>query len=77
MVYVIPYTSIIEQTAEVFRGILGPENVLEHHASANLDQTGDSDQLRERLRLAAENWDAPVIVTTNVQFFESLFSNRS
>ncbi len=77
VVYVIPYTSIIEQTAEVFRGILGPENVLEHHASANLDQTGDSDQLRERLRLAAENWDAPVIVTTGVQFFESLFANRT
>ena len=76
VVYVIPYTSIIEQTADTFRKILGEENVLEHHSTAHLDQSSDSDESQERLRLAAENWDAPVIVTTNVQFFESLFSNR-
>ncbi|MCI8909014.1 MAG: CRISPR-associated helicase Cas3' [Angelakisella sp.] len=77
VVYVIPYTSIIEQTADTFRKILGAKNVLEHHSTANLDQSSDDDETKERLRLAAENWDAPIIVTTNVQFFESLFSNRS
>ncbi|GAB4487826.1 MAG: CRISPR-associated helicase Cas3' [Thermodesulfovibrionales bacterium] len=73
IIYVIPYTSIIEQTAEQFREIFG-EAVLEHHS--NLDV---SDELREtpRSRLACENWDAPVIVTTSVQFFESLFANRT
>lgn len=73
IIYVIPYTSIIEQTAEQFRKIFG-DAVLEHHS--NLDV---ADQSREtaRSRLACENWDAPLIVTTNVQFFESLFANRT
>ncbi len=71
IIYVVPYTSIIEQNAAVFRGILGSESVLEHHSNYEPD---DEDH---RSRLAAENWDAPLIVTTNVQFFESLFSNRS
>lgn len=71
IIYVVPYTSIIEQNAAVFRGILGSESVLEHHSNYEPDNED------HRSRLAAENWDAPLIVTTNVQFFESLFSNRS
>lgn len=72
IIYVIPYTSIIEQTADVFRSIFG-EAVIEHHSNA------DSDPGRENLRsrLACENWDAPIVVTTSVQFFESLFAART
>lgn len=71
VIYVIPYTSIIEQTAETLACIFGPENVVEHHS--NLDPEKET----LRTRLASENWDAPIIVTTNVQFFESLFAARS
>ncbi len=71
VIYVVPYTSIIEQNAQVFRKILGDENVLEHHANVNLD---DAEGVH---RLAAENWDAPVVVTTAVQFFESLYAART
>ncbi|MDD2776083.1 MAG: CRISPR-associated endonuclease Cas3'' [Gallionella sp.] len=70
IIYVIPYTSIIEQTAGIFRDIFG-DNVVEHHANL------DPDQEDARARLATENWDAPIIVTTNVQFFESLFAART
>ncbi len=70
IIHVIPYTSIIEQTADIFRGIFG-EAVIEHHSSL------DPDRETTRSRLAAENWDAPVIVTTSVQFFESLFAART
>jgi CRISPR-associated endonuclease/helicase Cas3 len=83
IVYVIPFTSIVEQTAQVFREALHTmDDVLEHHASfdweaaekiADADSEGP-DGVR-KLRAAAENWDAPVIVTTAVQFFESLFAN--
>lgn len=68
IIYVIPYTSIIEQNAKVFSKIFGSENVVEHHSGAEYDDTIK--------KLATENWDAPIIITTNVQFFESLFSNR-
>ena len=71
IIYVIPYTSIIEQNAAVFRDILGEDAVLEHHSNF------DPEEEDHRSRLAAENWDAPLIVTTNVQFFESLFACRS
>lgn len=71
LIYVIPYTSIIEQTADVFREIFGENNVVEHHS--NLDPEKDS----YKNQLAAENWDAPIIITTNVQFFESLFSAKT
>ena len=74
IIYVIPYTSIIGQNAAVFRELLGEENVVEHHQHVDYDDVQDTDMNRKRL--ATENWDAPVIVTTNVQFFESLFSNR-
>jgi CRISPR-associated endonuclease/helicase Cas3 len=71
IIYVIPYTSIIEQNADVFRQILGEEAVLEHHSNFEPKEEDHNS------RLATENWDAPLIVTTNVQFFESLFGSRS
>lgn len=78
IIYVIPYTSIIEQNAKVFRDILGQENVLEHHSSYNIKEDSNDDiSLYKRLKYAEENWDIPVVVTTNVQFYESLFSNKS
>lgn len=75
IIYVIPYTSIIEQTAREFKNIFGEENVLEHHS--NFDFDDDESNTKNKLRLSSENWDMPFIVTTNVQFFESLFSNKS
>lgn len=69
IIYVIPFTSIIEQNAQVFRQMLGDEAVLEHHCNFIPDESN------WQARLAAENWDAPVIVTTNVQFFDSLYAN--
>ncbi len=69
IIYVIPYTSIIEQTAAVFREVLGPESVLEHHSGVLAEEGSQM--------LATENWDMPVVVTTAVQFFEALYSNRS
>lgn len=78
IIYVIPYTSIIEQNAKVFRDILGSKNVLEHHSSYNVKEDDSDDvSLFQRLKYAEENWDIPVVVTTNVQFYESLFSNKS
>lgn len=71
IIYVIPYTSIIEQTADVLRSFLGAENIVEHHSNF------DPDKETQQSRLASENWDAPVIVTTNVQFFESLYACKS
>lgn len=75
IIYVIPYTSIIEQTADVFRDIVGEENVIEHHM--NVDYNDDEDIRDDWKKLATENWDAPIIVTTNIQFFESLYANKT
>lgn len=81
VIYVIPYTNIIEQTAGVFREALGagtpdaPDFVVEHHSAFDADRIEER-WGRQKLRLAMENWDAPIVVTTAVQFFESLFSNR-
>jgi CRISPR-associated endonuclease/helicase Cas3 len=78
VVVAIPYTSIIEQTAEVYRQIFRGEGVLEHHSAA-ADHDCEASPVTGRqqwARLASENWDAPVIVTTTVQLFESLFANR-
>ena len=75
IIYVIPYQSIIEQTAKVFSEIFGEENVLAHYSNA--DFQSDDGEASNRKKLAAENWDAPVIVTTSVQFFESFYSNRA
>lgn len=71
VIVVIPYTSIIEQNANVYRHAFGKENIVEHHASI------DPEREDFRNRLACENWDAPIIVTTSVQFLESLLANRS
>lgn len=73
VIYVIPYTSIIEQNAGVFRDILGEQNVLENHYNVDYEST---EELKP-MQLASENWDKPVVVTTNVQFFESLYANKS
>lgn len=72
VIYVIPYTSIIEQNVKVFQEILGKENVLAHYSEVVYDDDDGS----SRKKLASENWDAPLVVTTSVQFFESLFSNK-
>lgn len=84
VIYVIPYTSIIEQNAAVFRNALGGEYVLEHHSNFSFphDEREETESefaggLQQKLILAAENWDMPIITTTNVQFFESLFAARS
>ena len=71
IIIVIPYTSIIEQSAKQYREVFGDETVIEHHSNL------DPDKETRRSQLASENWDAPIIVTTNVQFFESLFASRS
>jgi CRISPR-associated helicase Cas3/CRISPR-associated endonuclease Cas3-HD len=70
IIYAIPFTSIIDQNAKVFREVLGKEYIIEHHC--NYDSMKDDIE-----DTGTENWDMPIIVTTNVQFFESLFSNRS
>lgn len=78
IIYVIPFTSIVEQNAAVFRqalGALGEQAVLEHHSAFSDDRSKDR-QARDKLRLAMENWDMPIIVTTAVQFFESLYADR-
>ena len=75
VIYAIPFTSIIEQNAEVFRQALGDANVVEHHCNYRTREDKDDYTKAKWRSLAAENWDAPVVVTTNVQFFESLYSN--
>lgn len=74
IIYAIPYTSIIDQTAAQFRDIFGADLVLEHHSAIDVEKPGDS--ARDKLRLAMEDWAAPIVVTTNVQLFESLFAAR-
>ncbi|MFW6082118.1 MAG: CRISPR-associated helicase Cas3', partial [Desulfosalsimonas sp.] len=77
IIYVMPYMSIIEQNAEVFRSFLGDDAVLEHHSSFDYDAAEEAERAELNwAKLAAENWDAPLIATTSVQFFESLFSSR-
>lgn len=83
VIVVIPYTSIVEQTAAAFRTALGPlgdDAVLEHHSAFDLTPSPsgepDRDQAARKLRLAMENWDAPIVVTTAVQFLESLFAAK-
>ncbi len=73
VIIAIPYTSIVEQTADVLGAIFGRDQLVEHHSQA--DSAASSETARSRL--ACENWDAPIIVTTNVQLFESLFASRT
>lgn len=79
VIYVIPYTSIIDQNAMVFCDILGEENILEHHSGVlyEISENEETDNKLYQKALATENWDMPIIVTTAVQFFESLFANKS
>jgi CRISPR-associated endonuclease/helicase Cas3 len=80
VVVIAPFLAIIEQNADVIRTALGPsaeDLVLEHHSQADESRTNDEQSLAElRRQMLAENWDTPLVVTTAVQFFESLFSNR-
>lgn len=85
IIYVIPFTTIIEQNASVFKEIFGEENVLEHHSNFDwetkkreaAEQADDrTHSVYAKLKMAAENWNIPIVVTTNVQFFESLFANK-
>lgn len=78
VIYVIPYTSIIEQNAQVFRDALGEEAVLEHHSNFEYPEGefDDWDPLKKTYRLGSENWNMPIIITTAVQFFESLYANK-
>ena len=78
VIVVIPYTSIIEQNADVYRQALGADAIVEHQSSLDPRERKAKygEEITSRAELATENWDAPVIVTTTVQFFESLFSNR-
>jgi CRISPR-associated endonuclease/helicase Cas3 len=86
VVYVSPFTSIIEQTAQVFRNALSTEDdILEHHVSFDWDaartaREADGEEGADglgKLRRAAENRDVPIVVTTAVQFIDSLFANRT
>ncbi len=82
IIIVLPYINIIDQTAQTLKTIFGEEWVLEHHSGYNevdrnsRDVAESCSAIEKRKRLACENWDYPIIVTTTVQFFESLFSNR-
>lgn len=80
VIVVIPYLSIIEQNAAQYRRIFDPEDkgiVIEHHSSIKVSDDKDEQQRRSPLEYAAENWDAPIVVTTSVQFIESLFASRT
>ncbi len=84
IIYVIPFTSIIEQNAAVFKDCLGGGNILEHHSNFDWSHKrgaeladDETNNVLDKLKLASENWDIPIVVTTNVQFFESLFANKS
>jgi CRISPR-associated endonuclease/helicase Cas3 len=75
VIVAIPYTSIVEQTADVLAGIFGRDALVEHHSQA--DAADDDARSTARSRLACENWDAPLVVTTNVQLLESLFAAKT
>lgn len=74
VILAVPFTTVVEQSADVLKNIFGVKNILEHHSNYDFADLDDEEQLKQRL--AIQNWDAPIIVTTNVQLFESLFSNR-
>jgi CRISPR-associated endonuclease/helicase Cas3 len=78
VIVVIPFTSIIEQNARHYARIFGAENVVEHHSNLDVERRRreNGESVADWQDLAAENWDAPIVVTTTVQFFESLFTNH-
>jgi CRISPR-associated endonuclease/helicase Cas3 len=79
VIFAVPYTSIIEQTVNVYRSIFGVEAVLEHHSASSdkiFNEIDEADEAKIRAKLATQNWDAPLVVTTTVQLFESLFNNH-
>lgn len=76
IIITLPYTSIIDQNAKVYREIFGENFVLEHQSQVEVKEEDDQDENYLRQRLASENWDYPIIVTTTVQLFESLFNNK-
>lgn len=85
IIIAIPFTSIVIQTAETLRSIFGANNVLEHHSNTSFDRIADKEdeiqnskgvELAKSVKLATENWDYPIVVTTNVQLFESVFANK-
>lgn len=75
VIVAIPYTSVVEQTVGVYRGIFGKEAVLEHQSQR--DQRANTPEQEKWQRMTSQNWDAPIVVTTHVQFFESLFASRN
>ena len=75
IIVAIPYTSIISQTAAIYKSIFGADNVLEHHSNYDFDEHHKGEEMNSE-RLAAENWDAPIVVTTNVQLFESMYASH-
>lgn len=78
IIYIIPYNSIIEQTADTFERILGNDaEILRHHSTFSYDDKKEySEDYRDTIRYATENWDARLIITTAVQFFESIYANK-
>ncbi len=78
IIYIIPYNSIIDQTAEVFEGLFGDDlEILRHQSTFSYeDEENRSEDYREAAKSAAENWDSPFIITTAVQFFESVYGNK-
>lgn len=78
IIYVIPYTSIIEQTAKTFSDIIGEyADIVQHHSNFICDDTDEDDLTAAKLKKACENWDAPIVITTSVQFFESIYHYKS
>lgn len=81
VIVTLPFTSIIEQNAAVYRDLFGKEAVLEHHSAVHQprrkNRKDEDDETERKITLAAENWDAPIVVTTAVQFFESLFAAQN
>ena len=75
VIVVIPFLSIIEQNATVYREVLGDDTILEHHSAAPEPSDTDEEE-KAALETATENWDAPIVVTTSVQFLESLFADK-
>ncbi|THF50755.1 CRISPR-associated helicase Cas3' [Allorhizobium terrae] len=79
IIYAIPFTSITDQTAAIFSDLLGADHILEHHSAIDQEKFDPKmrSESRDKLKLAMEDWAAPVVVTTNVQLFESLFAAKT